>query len=248
MNKNHKTEVFMEKSVLITGGTRGIGAACAELFIKNGYTVYASYNKDEKSAKEISKKIGCKIFKMDITDRKTVKEAIAKIIGDAGKIDVLINNAGIAQQKLFVDLEDSEWDNMIATNLTGVYNVTKEVLKNMISNHSGAIVNISSIWGQCGASCEVHYSAAKSGVIGLTKALAKEMALSGIRVNCVAPGMIETQMNSALSKEDIEEICEEIPMGRCGTPMECAELIYFLASDKASYITGQIIGVNGGWQ
>ena len=132
--------------------------------------------------------------------------------------------------------------------LTGIYNVTKEVLKNMISNNSGAIVNVSSIWGQCGACCEVHYSAAKAGVIGFTKALAKEMALSGIRVNCVAPGMIETKMNSAFSKEDIAEICEEIPMGRCGTPMECAEMIYFLSSEKASNITVQIIGINGGWQ
>ena len=118
----------------------------------------------------------------------------------------------------------------------------------MVSQNNGSIVNVSSIWGQCGASCEVHYSASKAGVIGLTKALAKEMAMSGIRVNCVCPGMIETQMNSAFSKEDIEGICEEIPMGRSGTPMECAELIYFLASEKASYITGQIIGVNGGWQ
>ncbi len=237
----------MSKNVLITGGTRGIGAACSELFIKNGYTVYATYNNDGKSAEEIAKKLGVKIYKMDIKDRKSVKETIAKIISDAGKIDVLINNAGIAQQKLFIDLDDSDWDNMIDTNLTGIYNVTKDVLKNMISNHAGAIVNVSSIWGECGASCEVHYSASKAGVIGFSKALAKEMAMSGIRVNCVAPGMIETKMNAAFSKEDIEEICEEIPMGRCGTPMECAELIYFLSSDKASYITGQVIGVNGGW-
>ena len=238
----------MVKNVLITGGTRGIGAACAELFSKNGYNVYAIYNKDEKSAEEMKEKFGCRVYCSDIKDRNSVKETIAKILDDAGKIDILINNAGIAQQKLFIDLDDSEWDNMIDTNLTGIYNVTKEVLKNMISNHSGAIVNVSSIWGQCGSSCEVHYSASKSGVIGLTKALAKEMAMSGIRVNCVAPGMIETQMNAAFSKEDIEEICEEIPMGRMGKPMECAELIYFLSSDKASYITGQVIGVNGGWQ
>jgi len=238
----------MSNNVLITGGTRGIGAACSELFINNGYTVYATYSNDEKSADEIAKKLGVKTYKMDIKDRKTVKETIGKIKNDAGKIDVLINNAGIAQQKLFIDITDDEWDNMIDTNLTGIYNVTKEVLKNMISNNSGAIVNVSSIWGQCGASCEVHYSAAKAGVIGFTKALAKEMALSGIRVNCVAPGMIETKMNSAFSKEDIAKICEEIPMGRCGTPMECAEMIYFLSSEKASYITGQIIGVNGGWQ
>ena len=238
----------MSKNVLITGGTRGIGAACSEIFVKNGYSVYVTYNNDEESAKEISQRLGIKTYKMNISDRKAVKDILTEIINEAGKIDVLINNAGIAEQKLFIDLEDSDWDNMIDTNLTGVYNVTKEILKNMVSQNNGSIVNVSSIWGQCGASCEVHYSAAKAGVIGLTKALAKEMAMSGIRVNCVCPGMIETQMNCAFSKEDIEGICEEIPMGRCGTPMECAELIYFLASEKASYITGQIIGVNGGWQ
>ena len=238
----------MNKNVLITGGTRGIGAACSEIFVKNGYSVYATYNNHEKSANEISQRLGIKVYKMDISNRTDVRDTLKQIIVDAGKIDILINNAGIAQQKLFIDLEDNDWDNMINTNLTGVYNVTREVLKNMVSQNNGSIVNVSSIWGQCGASCEVHYSASKAGVIGLTKALAKEMAMSGIRVNCVCPGMIETQMNSAFSKEDIEGICEEIPMGRSGTPMECAELIYFLASEKASYITGQIIGVNGGWQ
>lgn len=238
----------MSKNVIITGGTRGIGAACTELFVKNGYKVYAIYNKDEKTAQELSKKSGCRIYKADVANRDAIRKVISEIINDAGRIDILVNNAGIAGQKLFIDLEDDEWDNMINTNLTGVYNVTKEVLKNMISNHSGSIVNVSSIWGQCGASCEAHYSASKAGVIGLTKALAKEVALSGIRVNCIAPGMIKTQMNSAFSEEDVREICEEIPMGRMGTPQECAELIYFIASEKASYITGQIIGINGGWE
>ncbi len=238
----------MTKNVLITGGTRGIGAACSRIFSRNGYTVYAIYNQDEKSAKGLEKEIGCKIYKADISNRDSIKKVVDEIINNAGRIDVLVNNAGIAGQKLFIDLEDIEWDNIINTNLTSVYNVTKEVLKNMISNHSGSIVNVSSIWGQCGASCEAHYSASKAGVIGLTKALAKEVARCGIRVNCVAPGMIETQMNSAFSKEDIEEICEEIPMARMGTPEECAELIYFIASEKASYITGQTIGINGGWE
>ncbi len=238
----------MSKNVIITGGTRGIGAACTEIFVKNGYNVYAIYNKDEKSAKELSNRLGCKIYKADVSDRDTIRRVISEVINDAGRIDVLVNNAGIAGQKLFIDLEDTEWDNMINTNLTGVYNVTKEVLKNMLSHHSGSIVNVSSIWGQCGASCEAHYSASKAGVIGLTKALAKEVARSGIRVNCVAPGMIKTQMNSAFSREDIREICEEIPMARMGTPEECAELIYLIASEKASYITGQTIGINGGWE
>ncbi len=238
----------MCKNVIITGGTRGIGAACTEIFIKNGYNVYAIYNKDEKTAQELSNRLGCKIYKADIANRDAIRKVIGEIINDAGRIDVLVNNAGIAGQKLFIDLEDDEWDNMINTNLTGVYNVTKEVLKNMISNHSGAIINVSSIWGQCGASCEAHYSASKAGVIGLTKALAKEVARSGIRVNCVAPGFIETDMNSAFCEEDICDICEDIPMARMGTPEECAELIYFLASEKSSYITGQTIGINGGWE
>ena len=238
----------MSKNVLITGGTRGIGAACAEIFIKNGYNVYAIYNSDEKSAKEISKSLGLKIYKADVSDRVAIRKVLSEIINDAKHIDILINNAGIAGQKLFINLEDSEWDKIINVNLSGIYNVTKEVLKNMISNNKGSIVNISSIWGQCGASCEAHYSASKAGVIGLTKALAKEYARSGIRVNCVAPGFIETDMNSAFCDEDISDICEDIPMARMGTPRECAELIYFIASDKASYITGQTIGVNGGWE
>ncbi len=238
----------MSKNVIITGGTRGIGAACTEIFVKNGYNVYAIYSNDEKSAMEISDKFGCKIYKADVSDRVAIRKVISEIINDAGQIDVLVNNAGVAGQKLFIDLEDSEWDKIININLSGIYNVTKEVLKNMISNNSGSIVNISSIWGQCGASCEVHYSASKAGVIGLTKALAKEVARSGIRVNCVAPGFIETDMNSAFSKEDISDICEDIPMARMGTGEECAELIYFIASNKASYITGQTIGINGGWE
>ncbi len=237
----------MGKNVLITGGTRGIGAACSEIFAKNGHNVFATYNKDEKSADEISKRLGIKVYQADIGNRESLSATLDKIVNDAKNIDILINNAGIAQQKLFVDIEDDDWDNMINVNLTGIYNVTKRVLKNMLSNNGGSVVNISSIWGQCGASCETHYSAAKAGVAGLTKALAKEMALSGIRINCVAPGMIETQMNCALSREEIEEICEEIPMGRCGTPEECAETVYFLASEKAAYITGQIVEVNGGW-
>lgn len=235
------------KNVLITGGTRGIGAECARLFFQNGYRVFLIYRENDKCAEEIKKQTGAYIFKADISDKAMVEKVIDEIVNICGKIDVLVNNAGIAQQKLFLDVSQDDWDNMINVNLGGVYNVTRKVLENMVKQNSGSIINVSSIWGECGASCEVHYSAAKAGVIGLTKALAKEMGLSNIRVNCVAPGIIDTQMNDNLSKEDILKICDEIPLNRVGKAHECAELIYFLASEKSSYITGQVIGINGGW-
>ncbi len=236
------------KNIIITGGTRGIGAACTRLFTKKGYRVFAIYSSDENSAKKISDETSCITYKCNICDKNAVAETINKIYDEYKSIDILINNAGIAQQKLFIDITPNEWQKMCDVNLTGVYNVTQEVVKKMISAHSGCIINVSSIWGEYGASCEVHYSAAKAGVIGFTKALAKELGLSGIRVNCVTPGFIDTQMNSHLEKSDIDEICKEIPLGRIGKPMECAELIYFLSSNDADYITGQTIGINGGWE
>jgi len=235
------------KSVLITGGTKGIGKACAELFSQKGYKVFVIYKSDDKIAQELTQELGITCLKADITNEQAVNNAIEKIISSFGKIDVLINNAAIAQQKLFIDMSYSDWREIIDVDLSGIFNVTNRVLKTMIKNNRGVIVNISSIWGQTGASCEVAYSSAKSGIIGFTKALAKEMGLSGIRVNCVAPGIIDTTMNSVYSKEDIEEILKEIPQGRVGTAQECANLIYFLASDDSSYITGQTIGINGGW-
>ena len=235
------------KNVLITGGTRGIGASCARLFAKNGYRVFVIYHKDTQSAEKLSKEINCISYCADICNYEQIEYAVDDIEKKYNHIDVLINNAGIAQQKLFTDINSDDWKNMIDTNLNGIYNVTNAVVKSMIKNHSGSIVNVSSIWGVCGASCEVHYSAAKSGVIGFTKALAKELGLSGIRVNCVAPGIIDTDMNAHLSKEDIDEICSQIPLGRIGHPEECAELIYFLSGERAQYITGQIIEINGGW-
>ncbi|MDY3928673.1 MAG: 3-oxoacyl-ACP reductase FabG [Clostridia bacterium] len=235
------------KNVLITGGTRGIGASCAELFSKNGYRVFVIYHSDKEKAQKLCERINCISYRADICSYEQIEKTVKDITEKYGSIEVLINNAGIAQQKLFIDTDSADWGKMIDTNLTGTYNVTNVVIKSMIKNHSGSIVNVSSIWGVCGASCEVHYSAAKSGIIGFTKALAKEVGLSGIRVNCVAPGIIDTEMNNHLSRDDIKEICEEIPMGRVGKPDECAELIYFLASEKASYITGQTVEINGGW-
>ena len=236
------------KNVLITGGTRGIGAECTRLFTKKGYRVFAFYNSNKDTALKISDETGAITYCVDICDKDNTDRIINEIFDRFGPIDVLINNAAISQQKLFIDITPKEWQKMIDVNLTGLYNVTNEVVKKMIVNHSGSIINVSSIWGECGASCEVHYSSAKAGVIGFTKALAKELGLSGIRVNCVTPGIIDTDMNSHLSIDDIEEIKKEIPLSRLGTPDDCANLIYFLASDDASYITGQTIGINGGWE
>lgn len=225
------------KNVLITGASGAIGSACAELFSEKGYNVYAGYNKNKPNIKNV------KNIHIDVKSVKSVKEALKEI----GGIDILINNSGISQQKLFSDITEEDWDNMFDVNIKGMYLVTKEVLPFMINKKCGKIINISSIWGELGASCEVHYSASKAAVIGFTKALAKELSLSGITVNCVSPGMIDTPMNSHLLKEDILEIENEIPLKRQGTPKEVAECVYFLASDMADYITGQVISVSGGW-
>ena len=183
---------------------------------------------------------------MDISDRASVNAAVAEVLAEYGHIDILVNNAGISQIKLFGDITGDDWARMMAINLTGCFNVTQEVLKGMISRKNGAIVNISSVWGVHGASCEVHYSAAKAGVIGMTKALAKEAGLSGITVNCVAPGVIDSPMNSAhLSEEELSELAEETPMGRLGTPAEVAKAVRALAENR--FITGQILGVDGGF-
>lgn len=240
------------KTALITGASRGIGTACAIALSKSGYNIVLNYNKSEERAFELAKIItenyGVSVLcvKADVSDYSAVCEMVKTAEEKFGAIDVLVNNAGIAQQKLFTDTTPDDWNNMMGVNLTSVYNVTHEVVKSMIRNHCGRVVNISSMWGQVGASCEVAYSTAKAGVIGFTKALAKEVALSGITVNCVAPGVIMTDMMSSFSDEDIALIKDEIPMGELGTAKNVADTVAFLVSDKASYITGQVIGVNGG--
>ena len=241
----------MGKNILITGGSRGIGAACAILFALEGYNVIINYNYSSESARSLQKSItdsgyNAVIARADVRSREEVDRMIHAIIDKYGHIDVLVNNAGIAQQKLFDEITISDWNNMIETNLTGVFNCTQSVLKHMLKEHSGSIVNVSSLWGVTGGSCEVHYSAAKAGVIGLTKALAKEVAPSGIRVNCVAPGVIDTDMNSNLTIDDIQTLCEETPLGRMGTPEEVAKAVLFLANENSSFITGQVLEVNGG--
>lgn len=233
------------KNVLITGGSRGIGEALVKEFSKNGYRVFFCYNKSEEKAKTIAEKTNSIPFKCDISKYDEVKRMIDFIHG-YGKISVLVNNAGIAEQKLFSDISEDDWDRMFNINIKGMFIVTKEVLPDMIHEKSGKIINFSSIWGIAGASCEVHYSASKAAVIGFTKALAKEVGLSGINVNCIAPGVIDTEMNSHLSAEDKKELCEETPLNRIGTAEEIAKTALFLASSDADFITGQVISPNGG--
>ena len=187
-----------------------------------------------------------KIVKADVSVSSEITDAITEASAKLGKIDVLINNAGIAESALFTDVTDEMWKRMLDTNLSGAFYASRAVLPNMISKKRGVILNVSSMWGQVGASCEVHYSAAKAGLIGMTKALAKEVGPSGIRVNCVSPGVIDTDMNANLSDSDIEALKNETPLERIGNATDIAEALFFLASDKASFITGQDIGVNGG--
>ena len=240
------------KTALVTGASRGIGTACAIALAKMGYNIIVNYNKSEQKAQSLAKIItdnyGVDVLavKADVSDKTQVDTMTKTALEKFGSIDVLVNNAGVSQQKLFTDTTKDDWNMIISNNLTSVYNVSHAVLSNMIKNHSGCIVNISSMWGQVGASCEVAYSASKAGVIGLTKALAKEVAPSNIRVNCVCPGVIMTDMMSSFSDEDIALIKEDIPLDVLGTAKNVADTVAFLVSDNASYITGQVIGVNGG--
>ena len=238
--------------VFITGASRGIGAACALYFASHGYDVGINYLNNDEKAEIIAEQIramGRKavLLKADVTNKQEIGAAISRCADELGPISVIVNNAGIAQQKLFTDITEEEWKKMFSVNVDGIYNVLSEALPDMIRRHSGSIVNISSMWGIIGASCEVHYSASKSAVIGLTKALAHELAPSGIRVNCVAPGLIDTDMNKNLTEEDIQGVIDETPLGKIGTAETIAKAVFFLASDEfSSFTTGQILSPNGG--
>ena len=233
------------RNVLVTGASRGIGKACVYEFIKNGDRVFLNYNKSQDEAERIAAETGAIPVKADITNPDEVKK-MKEIVRGYDKIDVIINNAGISQIKMFTDITENDWNNMFDVNVKGMYNVTHAFIGDMISAKKGKIINISSMWGITGGSCEVHYSAAKAAVIGFTKALAKEMGPSNINVNCIAPGVIDTDMNAHLSEDDIKDLKEETPLMRIGTPHEVARTALFLASEDASFITGQVINVDGG--
>jgi 3-oxoacyl-[acyl-carrier protein] reductase len=230
------------KKVLITGGSRGIGAACVRRFCAEGMTVYFNYEKNDEAADALCKETGATGIKCSVRDSAAVEKMAEKI----GDIDILINNAGISRINLFTDISEQEWDDIFDVNIKGMFLVTRAFLPGMIRRKYGKIINISSMWGVTGGSCEVHYSASKAAVIGFTKALAKEEGPSGINVNCIAPGVIETEMNAQLDDEAKRELCEETPLMRLGKPEEIANAALFLASDAASFITGQVICSDGG--
>ncbi len=238
------------KNIIITGGSRGIGKCLVENFAKEGNNVILNYNKSEKEAKEIKSKLeeqGLKIeiFKADISKREDVKKLIKFAKKNMNTIDVLINNAGIAKIQMFQDVTDDDWDEMMNTNLKSAYYTIQETLPSMINQKSGCIINISSIWGMVGASCEAVYSASKAGIDALTKSLAKELGLSNIRVNSIAPGIINTDMNSKLDEKIKEEIKKETPLERIGEPIDIYRCAKWLVEDE--FTTGQVISVNGGY-
>lgn len=240
----------MQKVVLITGASKGIGRKIAEILAIDNYTIIANYNNSEKEAIELKRKIEeqgktLDIYKADITDQKQCKNLVEYVIKEYKKIDVLINNAGIDKSQLITEVTKEDWDNIINTNLYSAFIMCQETVHNMIQNKKGCIINISSIWGQVGASMEVVYSISKAGMDGLTKSLAKELGPSGIRVNSIAPGFIDTDMNKIYNKEEITQIKEEIPLQKIGETIDIAKCVKWLIEDE--YTTGQVISINGGW-
>lgn len=241
------------RNILVTGASGGIGGAIVNKFAAEGDNIVIHYHtakaRAEALAAQLSADFGVNALTVcaDVADEGSVAAMFDEIAARCGSLDVLVNNAGIAQQKLFTDVTAAEWRSMCGVNLDGVFFCCQQALKRfMLPAHQGVILNISSMWGQVGASCEVPYSAAKAGVIGLTKALAKEVGLSGIRVNCLAPGVVITDMMKGFDEQTLKDLKEETPLNALGTPEQIAEAAAFLCSDNASFITGQVLGVNGG--
>jgi len=237
-------------NIIVTGGSRGIGRCIVENLALEGHQVLANYNKSKKETEELKrslkeKNINIEIYKADVSKQVEVKKMINFAIEKFGKIDVLINNAGIAKLQLFTDITKEDWDEMLETNLNSVFYATQEVVKNMIKNKNGCIINMSSIWGITGSACEVSYSVSKAGIDGLTKALAKELGPSNIRVNSIAPGIIDTEMNNELDYIIKEEIKKDTPLGKIGRPEDIYRCVKWLIEDE--FTTGQVISPNGGY-
>ena len=235
------------KTVLITGGSRGIGRELVRAFSKNGYNVAFTYRSSHDEAELIAKETGALAIMADSRSEADVIFAVDKVISEYGQVDCLINNAAISSFSLFTDITLEDWNDMISVNLTGAFLYSRNVIADMLKRKNGRIINITSMWGLVGASCEVHYSAAKAGLIGMTKALAKELGPSGITVNAIAPGVINTEMNAKLTDEDKVALLNDTPVMRIGEPSDIAEAALFLAGDGASFITGEVLNVSGGY-
>jgi len=236
----------MANTVLITGGSRGIGAAVVRLFASKGWNTVFMYKSSHKNAYTLAGETDAFPLCGDVTCEKDIEEAFACAEEHFGGEDVLVNNAGISLPGMIQDLTAADFDEVFSVNVKSQFLCIKRALPHMLRQKSGSIVNVSSMWGEVGGSCESLYSASKAAVIGMTKAMAKELGPSGIRVNCVAPGVIDTDMNGHLSQADLDALAEETPLGRIGSPEEIAKAIYFLASDDSAFITGQVLGISGG--
>ena len=237
--------------VLITGASRGIGAACARAFAQAGFNVAVNYNRSKENAESLARElrdlgVSAVAVQADVSDSASVRGMFDYVKANLGSVDVLVNNAGISHVGLLTEMTDGDWDTLLHTNLSSVFYCCKAALPDMIRAHSGVIVNVASMWGEVGASCEAAYSASKAGVIGLTKALAKEVGPSGIRVNAVSPGVVMTDMMKGFSAEDVAALRDEAPLMTLGAPEDIAEAVLYLSSDKARFITGQVLSVNGG--
>lgn len=240
-------EVPTMQTALITGGSRGIGAAIVRGLAQKGWQVAFCYKTSDAAAQQLAQETGALPIRCDVTRSEQVRKMVEAATRQLGHIDLLVNNAGVAWQGLLTDMADADWHTVLDTSLTAAFYACREVLPGMVSRKSGRIINISSIWGRVGASCEAAYSAAKAGLIGLTKALAKELGPSGITVNCLCPGVIRTDMLSCYTEDDLAALAEETPLCRLGTPEDVANTVCWLAADGAGFVTGQVIGVDGGF-
>lgn len=235
------------KTVLITGGSRGIGSAIVRLFCERGYRVAFTYNKSKEAAQALASETGAFAVRADNRSEAEVDSAVRLVKEELGEVDILINNAAVSSFSLFTDISYAEWNDIFSVNVGGAFLYTRALVPDMIRKKYGRIINISSMWGLVGSSCEVHYSATKAAIIGMTKALAKELGPSGINVNCIAPGVIDTEMNKALSTEDVASLEEQTPLMRIGKPEEIAKVALFLAEEGSSFITGEVINASGGF-